>query len=73
MQKIGEAVYRQAQGAGTGAQSATGTDGQPASRARATLSTRTSKRSKAAAAVLGAQGSFKGYSESGRPHYAVSP
>jgi len=29
MQKIGEAVYRQAQGAGTGAQSATGTDGQP--------------------------------------------
>jgi molecular chaperone DnaK len=29
MQKIGEAVYRQAQGAGTGAQSATGTDGKP--------------------------------------------
>ncbi|TMF10482.1 MAG: molecular chaperone DnaK [Chloroflexi bacterium] len=29
MQKIGEAVYRQAQGAGTGAQSATGTEGQP--------------------------------------------
>jgi hypothetical protein len=27
MQKIGEAVYRQAQGAGAGAQSATGTDG----------------------------------------------
>ncbi|HVS07745.1 MAG TPA: molecular chaperone DnaK [Candidatus Dormibacteraeota bacterium] len=27
MQKIGEAVYQQAQGAGTGAQSATGTDG----------------------------------------------
>jgi molecular chaperone DnaK len=27
MQKIGEAVYRQAQGAGTGAQSATGTEG----------------------------------------------
>ena len=27
MQKIGEAVYKQAQGAGTGAQSATGTDG----------------------------------------------
>jgi len=29
MQKIGEAVYRQAQGAGTGAQSATGTEGKP--------------------------------------------
>jgi molecular chaperone DnaK len=29
MQKIGEAVYRQAQGAGAGAQSATGTDGKP--------------------------------------------
>ena len=29
MQKIGEAVYRQAQGAPAGAQSATGTDGQP--------------------------------------------
>jgi molecular chaperone DnaK len=27
MQKIGEAVYRQAQGAGAGAQSGTGTDG----------------------------------------------
>ncbi|TMF29310.1 MAG: molecular chaperone DnaK, partial [Chloroflexi bacterium] len=29
MQKIGEAVYRQAQGAGAGAQSATGTEGKP--------------------------------------------
>jgi molecular chaperone DnaK len=29
MQKIGEAVYRQAQGAGAGAQSGTGTDGKP--------------------------------------------
>jgi len=29
MQKIGEAVYRQAQGAGTGAQSAPGTEGKP--------------------------------------------
>ena len=29
MQNIGEAVYRQAQGAGTGAQSATGTEGKP--------------------------------------------
>jgi molecular chaperone DnaK len=29
MQKIGEAVYAQAQGAGAGAQSATGTDGKP--------------------------------------------
>ena len=29
MQKIGEAVYSQAQGAGAGAQSATGTDGKP--------------------------------------------
>ena len=32
MQKIGEAVYRQAQGAGAGAQSATGTDGPKSSK-----------------------------------------
>ena len=36
MQKIGEQVYRQAQGAAAGAQSATGTDGpQPGSGSKA--------------------------------------